>query len=164
MTGIAAVINAAGPFAITASPMIEAAIRAGIPYLDIAAEPDVVAARIERHVGDAEGAGVALAPAIGFYGGLGDLLATAAMGDWPESDEISLAYSLSSWLPTAGTRATIEAAGERRGANGWRFRTVSWNSATMTRRSPNGPSPRRSASRSWSASSRRPTPSRSRAT
>jgi short subunit dehydrogenase-like uncharacterized protein len=115
LTGTAAVINAAGPFAVTASRMIDAAIRARLPYLDIAAEPDVAAATIEHYAALALGAGVVLAPAIGFYGGLGNLLATAAMGDWPQADEITLAYALSSWKPTLGTRATIEAAEQRRG-------------------------------------------------
>jgi hypothetical protein len=117
LAGTAAVINAAGPFAITASPMVEAAIRARLPYLDIAAEPDVAAATIEHHGTRALSAGVVLAPAIGFYGGLGNLVATAAMGDWPQADEITLAYALSSWKPTLGTRATIEAAEQRRGGH-----------------------------------------------
>jgi short subunit dehydrogenase-like uncharacterized protein len=115
VAGTAAVINAAGPFAVTASRMVAAAIRARLPYLDIAAEPDVLAATIERHVTRALSAGAVLAPAIGFYGGLGDLLATAAMSDWPQADEITLAYALSSWKPTLGTRATIAAAEQRRG-------------------------------------------------
>jgi short subunit dehydrogenase-like uncharacterized protein len=115
LAGTAAVINAAGPFAVTASRMIDAAIRARLPYLDIAAEPDVAAATIERHATLALNSGVVLAPAIGFYGGLGNLLATAAMGDWRQADEITLAYALSSWKPTLGTRATIEAAEQRRG-------------------------------------------------
>ncbi len=38
LAGAAAVINCAGPFAVTASPVIEAALRAGVPYLDVAAE------------------------------------------------------------------------------------------------------------------------------
>src|SRR5689334_18717591 len=38
LAGAAAVINAAGPFAVTAGPVLEAALRAGIPYLDVAAE------------------------------------------------------------------------------------------------------------------------------
>jgi NAD(P)H-binding len=114
LAGTAAVINAAGPFAVTASRMVDAAIRARLPYLDIAAEPDVAAATIEHHATLALNAGVALAPAIGFYGGLGNLLATAAMGDWPQA-EITLAYALNSWKPTLGTRATIEAAEQRRG-------------------------------------------------
>jgi short subunit dehydrogenase-like uncharacterized protein len=115
MSGVAAVINAAGPFAATAAPVFDAALRARIPYLDIAAEPDVVAATVKQSATRALQAGIALAPAIGFYGGLGDLLATAAMGDWPQADKITLAYALSSWKPTAGTRLTIETAERRRG-------------------------------------------------
>ncbi|MFD6985477.1 saccharopine dehydrogenase NADP-binding domain-containing protein, partial [Streptomyces sp. NPDC059956] len=38
LTGTAAVINCAGPFASTTGPVIEAALRARIPYLDVAAE------------------------------------------------------------------------------------------------------------------------------
>ena len=38
LDGAAAVINCAGPFATTAAPLIEAALRAGIPYVDVAAE------------------------------------------------------------------------------------------------------------------------------
>ena len=112
--GAAAVINAAGPFAFTVAPVVDAAIRARVPYLDVAAESDVSAATIADYGDRSRAAGIALVPATGFYGGLGNLLATAAMGDWQESDEITLAYSLSSWKPTAGTRATIEAGDIRR--------------------------------------------------
>src|SRR4051794_17380550 len=38
LAGTAAVINCAGPFASTSAPVIEAALRAGIPYVDVAAE------------------------------------------------------------------------------------------------------------------------------
>jgi len=41
-----------------------------------------------------------------FYGGLGDLLATAAMSSWEHADEITIAISLDSWKPTRGTRVT----------------------------------------------------------
>ena len=115
LDGVGAVINAAGPFSITASPVIEAAIRARLPYLDIAAEPDVVAATIDQHGSQALDAAIVLAPAIAFFGGLGDLLATATMGDWTQADAVSLAYYLSSWKPTLGTRITNDAAGTRRG-------------------------------------------------
>ena len=114
IAGAAAVINAAGPFAITATPLIEAAVRTGRPYLDIAAEPDIVAATIEAHAAGAQAAGIALVPAAAFYGGLGDLLATAVMGDWRQADSITLAFALSSWKPTRGTRVTIEVAEQRR--------------------------------------------------
>src|SRR3954452_23366227 len=42
LAGATVVINCAGPFARTAAPLIEAAFRAGIPYLDVAAEVETV--------------------------------------------------------------------------------------------------------------------------
>jgi short subunit dehydrogenase-like uncharacterized protein len=115
LRGTAAVINAAGPFAFTVAPLVDAAIRARVPYLDVAAEADISAATIADYGERARAAETALIPATAFFGGLGDLLATVAMGDWPQVDEITLAYALSSWIPTRGTRATIEAGGVRRG-------------------------------------------------
>jgi short subunit dehydrogenase-like uncharacterized protein len=44
MDGAAAVINCAGPFAFTAAPVIDAALRARIPYLDVMAEPEIAEA------------------------------------------------------------------------------------------------------------------------
>ncbi|WP_228770068.1 saccharopine dehydrogenase family protein [Actinokineospora alba] len=105
LAGAAVVINAAGPFAATAGPVIEAALRAGIPYLDVAAEVEAVADTF-RYDDKARAAGVTVVPAMAFYGGLGDLLATAAMGGSDVADEIHLAYALSSWKPTEGTRAS----------------------------------------------------------
>jgi len=114
LVGAAAVINCAGPFAATSAPVIEAALRARIPYLDVTAEVEVAAATFEQYDGRARDASIVIAPSVGFYGGLGDLLATAAMGDWSTADEISLAYALDSWKPTRGTRATIQTTKARR--------------------------------------------------
>lgn len=112
LRGADAVINCAGPFAATAAPVIEAAIHAGIPYLDVTAELEVVTDTFASYAG----AGIPIVPAAAFYGGLGDLLATAAMGDWPAADRLTIAYALSSWRPTAGTRATGQvSAGRRQG-------------------------------------------------
>lgn len=106
LVGAAAVINAAGPFAATATPVIDAALRAGIPYLDVAAEVEVALSTVDQYPKAAREAGIAIVPAAAFYGGLVDLLATAAMGDWPAADEVSIAYALDSWRPTHGTVAT----------------------------------------------------------
>jgi hypothetical protein len=106
LAGAAAVINCAGPFLDTAPPLIEAALRAHIHYLDLAAEQGAVVATFERFSTAARDAGIAVIPAMAFYGGLGDLLATAAMGDWTSADEIRIAIALDSWLPTRGTRLT----------------------------------------------------------
>jgi hypothetical protein len=108
--GADAVINCAGPFAATAARVIETAIRAGIPYLDVTAEIEVVTDTFAAY---AE-ADIPIVPAAAFYGGLGDLLATAAMGDWPAADHLTIAYALSSWRPTPGTRATGRVSAERR--------------------------------------------------
>src|SRR5216684_1329335 len=106
LSGAMAVINCAGPFIDTAGPVIDAALRASIHYLDVAAEQAAVLAVFERFASAARGAGVVVAPAMAFYGGLGDLLATAAMGEWDGADEICIAVALDSWNPTRGTRLT----------------------------------------------------------
>ncbi|MFD8499179.1 saccharopine dehydrogenase family protein [Amycolatopsis sp. NPDC059657] len=117
LDGAAAVINAAGPFADTAAPVIEAALRAGIPYVDVAAEIEANVDTFARFAG----ADTVVLPAMAFYGGLGDLLATAAMGDWASADEVHVAYGLSSWHPTAGTIAAGKVSRERRGGKHVRF-------------------------------------------
>src|SRR5262245_39798286 len=80
LAGAAAVINCAGPFATTAAPVIEAALRAGIPYVDVAAEIEANVDTFTHFTDRARVAGAVIVPALAFFGGLGDLLATAAMG------------------------------------------------------------------------------------
>ncbi|WP_405861517.1 saccharopine dehydrogenase NADP-binding domain-containing protein [Streptomyces sp. NBC_01515] len=127
-----AVINCAGPFASTAAPVIDAALRAGVPYLDVTAETEVVLDTIAAYGDRAREAGGLVVPAVAFYGGLGDLLATAAIGDWKTvdgdgdgdghrqgaaaaaADRISIAYALSDWRPTDGTRVTGQVSSGRR--------------------------------------------------
>ncbi|MFE6486474.1 saccharopine dehydrogenase family protein [Streptomyces sp. NPDC057757] len=107
LVGAEAVVNCAGPFADTALPVLDAALRANIPYLDVAAEQATVLETFELRAGRARDAGVVVAPAMAFYGGLGDLLADAAMGDWPDADDLTIAIALDSWRPTEGTRRTV---------------------------------------------------------
>lgn len=114
LAGAAAVINCAGPFSATAAPVVEAALRAGIPYVDVAAE---IEASLDTftHFGDrARVAGAVVIPSMAFFGGLGDLLVTAAMDDWTAAEEAHVAYALSSWHPTAGTRAAGAVSRQRR--------------------------------------------------
>lgn len=106
LAGAMGVINCAGPFLDSATPMIEAALRARIHYLDVSAEQQAVLEVFERFSGAAKAAAVTVIPAMAFYGGLADLLATAALGDWPDADAIETAVALDSWHPTAGTRLT----------------------------------------------------------
>jgi Saccharopine dehydrogenase NADP binding domain len=114
LTGAATVINCAGPFAATAAPVIEAALRAGVPYVDVAAEIEANLDTFTHFTHRAQTAGVAVVPAMAFFGGLGDLLVTTAMGDWTAADEAHVAYGLSSWHPTAGTLASGTVSRQRR--------------------------------------------------
>ena len=108
LAGTAAIINCAGPFLDTGAALLEAAMRAHIPYLDLAAEQAAAQAVFEHYGARVRAAQIAAVPAMAFYGGLGDLLATAAMGDWKTADEILIAVALDSWHPTDGTRRTGE--------------------------------------------------------
>ncbi|MET9227200.1 saccharopine dehydrogenase [Lentzea sp. NPDC003310] len=115
LAGAAAVINTAGPFAVTAGPLIAAAERAGIPYVDVAAEIEANADTFAR------GATIPVVPAMAFFGGLGDLLVTAAMGDWTSADSAHVAYGLSGWQPTAGTLTAGQVSRDRRAGQRVRF-------------------------------------------
>ncbi|MFE9634603.1 saccharopine dehydrogenase NADP-binding domain-containing protein [Streptomyces sp. NPDC006463] len=121
LAGAASVINCAGPFAVTGGPVVEAALRAGIPYIDVAAEIEANVSMFADHAEAARKADVPVVPAMAFYGGLGDLLVTAAMGEWTTADAVHVAYGLTSWHPTAGTRAAGQVSHERRAGRRVRF-------------------------------------------
>jgi short subunit dehydrogenase-like uncharacterized protein len=106
LLGASLVINCAGPFLDTAVPLIEAALRGRIHYLDVTAEQPVALAAFEKFSEAARTAGVLIMPSVAFYGGLGDLLATAAMRNWSTADEMQIAVALDGWKPTQGTRLT----------------------------------------------------------
>jgi len=102
----AVVVNCAGPFLDTAAPVAAAALRAGAHYLDVTAEQASATSSLQDLDGLARRAGLLVLPAMGFYGGLADLLATAAVGDWGTVDTIRIGIALDSWRPTLGTRIT----------------------------------------------------------
>lgn len=104
--GSTAVINCAGPFLDTALPLAKAAVAAGAHYLDVTAEQAAVH-QLYRELDDpARAAGVAVVPAMAFYGGLADLLVTAVLQGASSADEVEVAIALDRWWPTPGTRAT----------------------------------------------------------
>jgi hypothetical protein len=108
LLGASLAINCSGPFLDTAAPMMEAALRARIHYLDVTAEQTVALAAFEKFSDAARTAGVLIMPSVAFYGALGDLLATLAMRNWSTADEIQIAVALDGWKPTQGTRLTGE--------------------------------------------------------
>ncbi len=105
--GCAVVINCAGPFLDTASPVANAAVAAGCSYVDVTAEQASALNTFEAFDAPAKAAGVVVIPAAGFYGGLADLLATVLVSDGP-SQRLTVAVALDNWWPTAGTRRTGE--------------------------------------------------------
>jgi short subunit dehydrogenase-like uncharacterized protein len=105
--GTAAVLHCAGPFLDTATPVLDAALRARIHYLDVAAEQQAVTDTLARD-GEAKAASVTVLPAMAFYGGLADLLASAALDGAIDADAVDIAVALDGWQPTHGTRVTGE--------------------------------------------------------
>jgi short subunit dehydrogenase-like uncharacterized protein len=106
IVGAGAVINCAGPFLDTAVPLARAAVEAGAHYLDVTAEQPVVQELYRQLDARARDAGVAVVPAMAFYGGLADLLVTAALDGDSRADDVEIAIGLDRWWPTAGTRVT----------------------------------------------------------
>jgi len=104
--GTGVVVNCAGPFLDTAVPVAAAAVRAGAHYLDITAEQAAAQAVYRAHEELGWPDDVAVIPAMAFYGGLADLLATTAIDEWAAADEITVAIGLDRWWPTEGTRTT----------------------------------------------------------
>lgn len=121
LAGAAAVINCAGPFAVTGGPVVEAALRADVPYVDVAAEIEANVAMFANYADQARTSQTVVVPAMAFYGGLGDLLVTAAMAEWTAADVVHVAYGLSSWRPTPGTRTAGQVSHERRAGQRVRF-------------------------------------------
>ena len=104
--GAQVVVNCAGPFMDTADAVAGAAIRAKAHYIDVSAEQGSTRFVLEKYDAPARYAGVAVVPALAFFGGFVDLLATVAVGDWPATDSIEAVIGLDSWHPTEGTRET----------------------------------------------------------
>lgn len=107
-------INCAGPFAETAPALIDAALRAKVDYVDVAAEVEANLDTFAHYLDRAREAGIRIVPAVAFFGGLADFLATAITEDWPKIDELTVAYGLDSWKPTDGTLAAGRTSRHRR--------------------------------------------------
>lgn len=105
LRGVAAVLHCAGPFSVTARPMLEACLTAGVHYLDITGEIDVIelAARFHQR---AEAAGVCLMPAVGMDVVPSDCLAAQLAAMLPEAVKLELAFTGMQSI-SHGTAATI---------------------------------------------------------
>ncbi len=103
--GFELVLNCAGPFSATAVPLIEACIRAGVHYLDITGEIDVIEAAAARAI-SAQVAGVMLVPAVGFDVVPSDCLAKSLADKLPGATHLWLAFTDTSGV-SPGTAKTV---------------------------------------------------------
>src|SRR5215207_6863675 len=106
------VIDCAGPFLLYGEPVLRAAIETGTHYLDTTGEQAYIELVFERYGPQAETAGTAVVPALGFDYAPGDMLAALTAEGMGEVDEVSLNYAVADFSfggigVTRGTMLTI---------------------------------------------------------
>ncbi|XVQ15696.1 saccharopine dehydrogenase NADP-binding domain-containing protein [Spirillospora sp. CA-255316] len=114
-------VHCAGPFSQTGEPLATAATATGCHYIDHAIESHHVKRLFDAHDKPARDAGIVMIPGLSFYGGLGDLLASAVAADLygthdpdradrpdgtPHAERIVVAYAVSGWRLTTGAKNT----------------------------------------------------------
>lgn len=98
-------INCVGPFIDLGKPLVEAAIRAGVHYLDITGEQAHIRWVAERCDADERAQDRVFLPACGFEYALGDLAAEIA---WTQAaSRIVIAYVIRNFLLSAGTKKSM---------------------------------------------------------
>lgn len=107
------VAHCAGPFPATSAPMVDACLAAGVHYLDIAGEIDVLEAVFARD-DDARAAGVALLPGMGFNVVATDCVAAELRARLPSATELELAIRGEGGLSRGTVRTSLG------GGGGWR--------------------------------------------
>lgn len=105
--GMDLVINCAGPFSVTARPMMNACIAAKAHYLDITGEIDVF--ELSQSLGElAAKAGVVLCSGCGFDVIPTDCVAVALKEAMPDATHLSLGFSGSTRLSPGTAKTTVE--------------------------------------------------------
>jgi short subunit dehydrogenase-like uncharacterized protein len=120
LDGCSAVVNCAGPFQATAMPIASLAVEQAIHYFDFTTNASIVNA-LDLELGKPAAARkLVIAPAIGFYGSLAELMVRASAPDLVAADDVLIAYSVKGWKPTIGSLKAMAELGGRRGvhANG----------------------------------------------
>jgi len=105
LADVTVVLNCAGPFGVTAAPLIDACLEAKAHYLDINGELDVME-KIRARGAEAVSRGIMLMPGIGFDVVPSDLLAARVKRRLPTANRLSLAVKHDGRIGR-GTIATI---------------------------------------------------------
>jgi short subunit dehydrogenase-like uncharacterized protein len=113
LRGCGAVVSCVGSFVDSGEAVVAAAVAAGIPYVDTAADVAFLQRLFDRHDGPARDGGVTVVPGMAFYSAPADLvaaLATRTLGRPP--DDVQVTYRLSGARPSNGTlRSTLRRVG-----------------------------------------------------
>ena len=100
------VLHAAGPFAFTARPMLEACLRTGTHYLDITGEISVFATA-QGMGARAREQGIMLMPGVGFDVVPTDCLAAFLKEQLPDATDLKLAFAWNKGMLSHGTAKTM---------------------------------------------------------
>lgn len=112
LTGISLVLHCAGPFSVTADPMMRACLAVRAHYLDITGEIDVFEHAHDLDAGARE-SGILLCPGAGFDVVPSDCLAAQIKAAMPDATHLALGFDSRS-APSRGTAKTmIESLRER---------------------------------------------------
>jgi len=104
LRGCAAVVSCAGPFAEIGQPVVEAAVRARVPYCDSTGEQSFIRWLFETLDAPARAAGVALVPAAGFDYVPGDLGAALVAEGLGPLERMDIVYATERADTSVGTR------------------------------------------------------------
>jgi short subunit dehydrogenase-like uncharacterized protein len=105
LTGIEVVLHCAGPFSLTAAPMVEACLRRRAHYLDITGEIEVFEMMANADV-PARAAGITLLPGVGFDVVPSDCLSMHLKERLPKATSLTLAFTSGGGL-SHGTALTM---------------------------------------------------------
>ncbi len=105
--GTRVLINCAGPFTDLGEPVVAAAVKQGVHYLDTTGEQAFIQLVFDRYGEEAKQRGVVLAPATAFEYALSDAAAAVAGRPLEPCDEISITYSLSGFGASQGTKKSV---------------------------------------------------------
>jgi short subunit dehydrogenase-like uncharacterized protein len=109
LDGCDVLINCAGPFSRAGEPVVQAAIATRTHYIDSTGEQTFMRSVFERYGHDAERAGVALVPAMGFDYLPGDCIARLAAEGHEPLSELEIAYAVRGFGASRGTlRSAVE--------------------------------------------------------
>ena len=107
LEGAAALASLVGPFLELGFAPVEAALEAGVHYVDSNAEQPFARAVYERYGGRAAERDVVLLTSFGFDYAVGDFAARLAAEGLEPLDELVVAYAVERMAPSAGTRRTL---------------------------------------------------------